>query len=186
MGIYQDYAELRIKIGALQKSGKNPHFKSTYVKLNTVLDEIDKHIKDSGFVCFIQLPVAINGKNYLHTELIHGEGEKIECDLELITTKQDPQMLGSSLTYMRRYSLITLLGLQDDDDDGNVGSGKEEKKQEPKQEPKPKTEAEKLFDDVKSKGMDKQWQLAKARYKVSSGADLTKEQIDEIRKDLGL
>jgi len=37
-------------------------------------------------------------------------------------------MLGSSLTYARRYSLLTILGLQAVDDDGNEGAGKEEPK----------------------------------------------------------
>jgi hypothetical protein len=172
--IYEDYAKLRSKIGALQKSGTNPHFKSTYVKLNTVLDEIDKHIKDSGFICFLQLPIAINGKNYLHTELIHKSGQKIMCDLELITTKQDPQMLGSSLTYMRRYSLITLLGLQDDDDDGNTASRE------------PKSEAQKIVDEAKAKGLNPDWKAIKAKYGVKESNELTNAQFKEIRKDLGL
>jgi hypothetical protein len=32
------------------------------------------------------------------------------------------QKLGSCNTYLRRYSLITLLGLEEDDDDGNEAS----------------------------------------------------------------
>jgi hypothetical protein len=32
---------------------------------------------------------------------------------------QDPQKLGSAITYYRRYTLQSLLGLQAEDDDGN-------------------------------------------------------------------
>jgi len=193
MGIYEDYAKLRGKMSALQKSGKNPHFNSRYVKLNTVIDEVDENIKDSGFVCFISLPTVINGKNYLHTDLIHTNGEKISCDLELITTKQDPQMLGSSLTYMRRYSLITLLGLQDEDDDANVGSGKEAK---PEAKPVPKqSEADKPEKATKEQ-LDEIARLAKLKgsllanisksYKVASCADLTFAMAKEVIAKLKL
>jgi hypothetical protein len=35
----------------------------------------------------------------------------------------NPQKIGSNLTYYRRYALVTMLGLEDEDDDGNVASG---------------------------------------------------------------
>jgi hypothetical protein len=124
MSMYEDYAKLRKSIGVIQKSGENPYFQNTYVELNTAIEVVDEHLATNGFICFIQTPINISGKNYLHTELIHKDGEKIVGDLELITTKQDPQMLGSSLTYARRYSLLTMLGLKAEDDDGNLVSGK--------------------------------------------------------------
>jgi hypothetical protein len=36
------------------------------------------------------------------------------------------QKLGSNNTYNRRYSLVTILGLEDEDDDGNEASGNNE------------------------------------------------------------
>lgn len=121
--LYKDYATLRKDIGKVQKTGKNPHFKNTFVELNTAIDVVDSHIEKHSFVCFLQTPTIENGKNILKTSLIHKNGETIDCELELITTRQDPQMLGSSLTYARRYSLLTILGLGATDDDGNLGSG---------------------------------------------------------------
>ena len=35
-----------------------------------------------------------------------------------------PQKLGSAITYYRRYTLASLLGLQAEDDDGNLASSK--------------------------------------------------------------
>lgn len=124
---YKDYAALRKAIGGIQKGGTNPHFKNTYVELNTAIDVIDEHIEDNNFICFLQSPFHKDGKNFLKTQLIHTSGDVIEGDLELITTKNDPQMMGSSITYMRRYGLLTILGLKAEDDDGNAGSGKPEK-----------------------------------------------------------
>lgn len=127
--LYKDYTSLKSSIGKLQKSGVNPHFKNTYVELNTVLELVDNALSEHNFLCFIQTPINIDGKNYLHTKLIHSTGDMIESDIELITTRQDPQMLGSSMTYARRYSLITMLGLQAVDDDGNSGAGHETEKE---------------------------------------------------------
>ena len=178
MSIYKDYASLRKDIGKLQKSGTNPHFKNTYVELNTALEEIDKCIEKHNFVCFIQVPITIDGKNYLHTELIHSSGEKIEGDLELITVRQDPQMLGSSLTYARRYSLITMLGLQAVDDDGNEASGRNDKT-----ESKTVVKEEKKEEKATKEQLDEIARLAKLKgsvlanisknYKVASCAYLT-------------
>lgn len=123
---YKDYAKLRKAIGKVQKSGKNPHFKNTFVELNTAIDVVEEHIENCGFICFVQTPVNIEGKNYLNTKFVHNSGECIEGSLELVVTKQDPQMLGSSLTYARRYCLLTILGLQAVDDDGETGAGRGE------------------------------------------------------------
>lgn len=62
----------------------------------------------------------------LHSELIHESGQVISCDVPLVVDDIDPQAMGSSLTYMRRYSLYVLLGIttNDDDDDGLKGSAK--------------------------------------------------------------
>lgn len=127
--MYKDYRKLQQSIGGIQKNATNPHFKNTYVELNTALDVINEKLEENNFICFIQTPITIDGKNYLNTKLIHISGEFIESNLELITTKQDPQMLGSSLTYARRYSLLTMLGLKAEDDDGNLASGNTDKKE---------------------------------------------------------
>jgi len=41
--------------------------------------------------------------------------------------KNDPQSIGSAITYARRYSISTMLGLVQSDDDGNAASGKSSK-----------------------------------------------------------
>lgn len=120
----KDYAELRKSIGGLQKSGENPHFKNTYVELNAIIDAVDEVIEKHNFITYLQPASHRDGKNFLKTQLFHNSGEVIETELELITTKNDPQMMGSSITYMRRYGLMSILGLKAEDDDGNGGSGK--------------------------------------------------------------
>lgn len=60
----------------------------------------------------------------LHSELIHKSGEKIECDMPLYVDDIDPQAIGSAETYMRRYSIYTLLNIRVKDNDGLDASPK--------------------------------------------------------------
>lgn len=59
----------------------------------------------------------------LHTEILHiPSGKLITCDLPLVMEDINPQSFGSALTYMRRYSLLVVLGIITDDDDGAQAS----------------------------------------------------------------
>ena len=58
---------------------------------------------------------------YLMTTIMHLEsGEFIESVIELKTEKETYHSFGSAISYLRRYSLITMFGLQDSDDNGNM------------------------------------------------------------------
>ena len=58
---------------------------------------------------------------YLMTTIMHLEsGEYIESMIELKTEKETYHSFGSAISYLKRYSLITMFGLQDKDDDGNM------------------------------------------------------------------
>lgn len=67
-------------------------------------------------------PIQEEGEDlFLVTKLIHAEsGQWMSTRLPLGFAKADPQVIGSSLTYMRRYGLSSLLGIAtEDDDDGS-------------------------------------------------------------------
>jgi len=104
-------------VSKIKKDGKNPFFKSNYATLTNILDTIANPLENSGLV-FSQLP---DGDNSLTTILIHTEsGEFIESTFNMHIVKNDPQALGSAITYARRYALGAILGLNiDEDDDGN-------------------------------------------------------------------
>jgi hypothetical protein len=60
----------------------------------------------------------------VNTSIYHIEsGNYIASGIELPNI-QDPQKLGSAITYYRRYTLASLLALQSTDDDGNLASKK--------------------------------------------------------------
>ena len=110
-----------VKIEKIKKENTNPFFHSKYASLSTILNAIDIPLTETGLV-FSQLPDGVNG---LTTILIHAEsGEYFESTYTMPVAKQnDPQAVGSAITYARRYALGAILGLNiDDDDDGNKAS----------------------------------------------------------------
>jgi len=98
----------------VDKSGKNPMFKSEYNTLNDVLNALD-NIQQYG-LDFIQY-VSVD---HLITRVMHIEsGEYFDSMMELKTEKETYQSYGSCLSYLRRYALLTMLGLRSADDDAN-------------------------------------------------------------------
>lgn len=110
----------------IKKSADNPYFKSKYASLEEILPVIKKPLEDAGLV-FTQIPTGICK---LTTKIIHIEsGELIEGEYEMTPSKNDPQGHGATITYMRRYALVSMLSLNcEEDDDGNTASGKQASK----------------------------------------------------------
>jgi hypothetical protein len=108
-----------IKIGKIKKENTNPFFHSLYADLPAIQDAIADPLQESGLVV-TQLPCGEG----LITMLAHAEtGEYIMANSTMKPVKNDPQSMGSAITYQRRYSLAALLNLNiDQDDDGNAAS----------------------------------------------------------------
>ena len=111
-----------VKVDTIKKDAKNPFFKSTYASLTNIIDSIKEPMIESGLV-LVQFP---EGYNDLTTRLIHAEsGEWIESSYAMKPTQDNPQGIGSALTYMRRYAIASILNLSiDEDDDANAASQK--------------------------------------------------------------
>ena len=59
-----------------------------------------------------------NGRLNITTMLAHSSGQYISSTLTMTVTKLDPQAIGSAITYGRRYALAAMVGLAQEDDDG--------------------------------------------------------------------
>jgi len=109
-------------VGKIKKDAKNPFFKSSYASLSHILDEIAEPLQISGLV-ISQFPDG----DSLTTMLIHAEtGQYLSASYTMPVAKQnDPQALGSSISYARRYSITSVLNLSisDDDAEGAMGRG---------------------------------------------------------------
>ena len=115
------------RVSKISKDAKNPFFKSNYASLSNIQDAISKPLAESGIV-YSQMPTGVNG---LCTILIHAEsGEYIMDSYTMPVSKpNDPQAVGSAITYAKRYALAGILGLNiDDDDDGNKAAEKDVEK----------------------------------------------------------
>jgi hypothetical protein len=116
--IYAKLLEFQKKGITIVKDSTNPHFKNKYADLNEVLDKVKGVLNNMGVV-IVQTPTETGLKTILKdTE----DDTEVEGFLPWTNT-QDPQKLGGNITYYRRYSLISMLGLEDEDDDGNTGAG---------------------------------------------------------------
>jgi len=100
------------------KDKSNPFFKSRYADLASVWDVCRKPLSDNG-LSVSQTTRRDETGITLITTLGHSSGQWIRSEMPVLTLKNDPQALGSALTYSRRYSLSSMVGVAaDDDDDG--------------------------------------------------------------------
>lgn len=100
------------------KNATNPHLKNKYADLSSIWEAIREPLSSNG-LSVVQLPApGENGTLKLVTRLLHSSGEWIESEIAMPLGKQDPQGYGSALTYARRYGLSALLGITQEDDDG--------------------------------------------------------------------
>jgi hypothetical protein len=112
------FLDAQRKITFAEKNARNPHFKNTYADLQSVIDAVKEPLNQAG-ISFIQSPTyGEDGRLYLTTRLLHTSGEWIEDTGAIPVAKQDPQGFGSALSYFKRYSLVSICGLYQDDDDG--------------------------------------------------------------------
>ncbi len=117
------------------KDSKNPFFKSSYADLHSVMACAREPLATNG-LSVVQPTQVIDGQLCLVTMLMHKSGQWVKSVVPLILAKQDPQSVGSAITYYRRYLYASLVGIAQMDDDGE--SAMERK---PKAEPTKPTES---------------------------------------------
>jgi len=124
--IYQKLSNFRTSIEAIRKDKTNPFHKSKYADINDVIAVITKPLNEAGLIDVDTTRIDENGQMYLITRVINVDNPEEFLEIEtplLIKDKNNPQALGSALTYNRRYNRVTLLGLEQEDDDGNTAAG---------------------------------------------------------------
>lgn len=111
---------------AVGKEGNNPAFRSKYMTLDGILAVAVPVLTKHGIAVVqgsqvesldeSQRPVAV----CIETRLLHESGEWLAVEAIIPVSKQDAHGMGSAITYGRRYSLASILGIMaDEDDDAN-------------------------------------------------------------------
>lgn len=113
-------AAFQLAVEQPEKSAVNPHFKSNYVTLDSVVDTINKLAPKHGLT-YTQMAVTDETGAGVITMIMHSSGEYIEFPPFILPVdRKSAQGVGSSITYARRYSLSAAFGIASDvDDDGN-------------------------------------------------------------------
>lgn len=108
---------------AAPKDASNPHFGQSYASLLSIWEVVRPILKAHGFA-LIQQPMPSTDGVYLETHLIHESGAFLTARLIMpVRQKDNPQAIGSALTYARRYSMSAMLSIvTEEDDDGNAGA----------------------------------------------------------------
>lgn len=122
--IFAALAKAQAKIKPVKKDGSNPHLGNKYTTLDAIIDAIKTPLSENG-ISFLQ-PLGTDERGLiLETWLTHSSGQYLMSDVVVSPMSgnrgvNEMQALGSSLTYLKRYTLAALLGIaSDDDDDGN-------------------------------------------------------------------
>jgi hypothetical protein len=126
----ENIAELAIALakaqsqnGTVHKDAKNPFFKSNYATLAQVWETVRPALTANG-LSVVQLPSHDESGYYVESMLIHSSGQWIKCRTYMKPVKEDPQGIGSLISYARRYALQSLVMVCPDDDDGELAMGR--------------------------------------------------------------
>ena len=116
--IFTALCKAQAEFPLIPKSGYNPHFKSTF----STLDDYERACRpyvakfDLGWTQILTFDETLS-THKLVTMLFHSSGQWIQSVVHLNPIKNDPQALGSYISYMRRYALSSLLGVSGSEDD---------------------------------------------------------------------
>jgi hypothetical protein len=106
------------------KDSINPHFKSKYADLATVLKTLRPALARHGLSLIQTTGITAEGAPVLTTTLLHKSGQWMAGDYPLEPAQRTPQGMGSAMTYARRYCAAAIVGIAQDDDDANDASGR--------------------------------------------------------------
>ena len=115
--IYKKLYKVQKEIGAISKDSTNPFYKSKYFDINSLIKQLMPILEKHNLLL---LQPMSEGSQYIKIVDVD-TGDSVESSL-LLPINLDAQKIGSAITYYRRYTLQSLLGLQAEDDDGNNAS----------------------------------------------------------------
>jgi hypothetical protein len=134
-------SKAQAEMPAIKFDSKNPFLKNDYASLGAIIAGARPVIAKHG-LSVSQLTFGEDGVAGVETVLMHTSGEWISSSISMPIGdekgKSSAQVAGSIVTYLRRYSLASILGIYSDEDgDGN----KPEPERKPTRTAKPTSQA---------------------------------------------
>lgn len=117
-------AKIKSEIGKMSKDKNNPFFKSQYFDINAILENL-KPLEEAHKISITAPLTNVNGLPAIALVIDDLEADEQIREVTMLPQNNDPQKMGSSITYFRRYALVSYFELQAEDDDGNKGASKE-------------------------------------------------------------
>jgi len=180
------------------KDAKNPHFRSDYATLASVMEAVRPALSENGIAIFQDVGTG-DGNVLVTTHLIHSSGQWLASTISAKPQKPDAQGIGSTVTYLRRYGLMAAAGIAPgDDDDGNaasgVGTAKGSAKPRPQQQKKVESKPEPTPTDANTSAEDKvhaYWRKifdegSRTKANVCNTARTKSNALDPARARLGM
>lgn len=120
MSIYEKLEKVVSKMDKLSKDTTNPFYKSKFADLNQVIENVNPLLAENRLLL---LQPIIDG--HVVSKIIDIETKEEITSSIILPLINDPQKVGIAITYYRRYTLKSLLSMQEEDDDGNGYNKKE-------------------------------------------------------------
>jgi hypothetical protein len=119
--IYGALARAQATYQSAQKSGYNPHYKSSFSTFEDLVLASRESLTREG-LSVSQYLNSEDDKEYLITLLMHSSGEILKSRIRIyVKDNTDIQKFGSAMTYLKRYVYASMCGIStsEQDDDGN-------------------------------------------------------------------
>jgi hypothetical protein len=121
-------AKAQAEMEGAAKNSTNPHFRNAYPDLASVRDACVGPLSKNGIAVVqspsISLTTEFGAGVTVETRLIHGSGQWMAGTLSCQMKDASPQSVGSAITYLRRYALLSFAGIAPTDDDGEAAHGR--------------------------------------------------------------
>jgi hypothetical protein len=123
-------AKAQASMGPAIKGARNPHVRSSYADLSSVVEAIREPFTSNG-LAWVQAPSldADTGLVTVTTRIVHSSGQWVEASVSAMPGRGgkadlSPQAVGSCTTYLRRYGLQAMAGCPSADDDAESAMGR--------------------------------------------------------------
>jgi len=124
--LFKAFSAFQGQVENATKNAMNPGVKNKYADLAECINTAKPMLAANGLGVTQMIGSADDGKQTLTTMMTHSSGQWMSDTFVMVEAvlmggagKNPVQALGSAITYQRRYSFAAMIGIAQEDDDGN-------------------------------------------------------------------